>query len=55
MPTSVVIGGSAGLGRFIATRFADRADDVAISSRDAGRASADATETGRPSRGSRLI
>ncbi|HEX3900277.1 MAG TPA: SDR family oxidoreductase [Mycobacteriales bacterium] len=44
MTTSVVIGGSAGLGRFIATRFAERGDDVVISSRDASRASAVAGE-----------
>jgi NAD(P)-dependent dehydrogenase (short-subunit alcohol dehydrogenase family) len=44
MATSVVIGGSAGLGRFIATRFAARGDDVVITSRDAGRAAAVADE-----------
>jgi NAD(P)-dependent dehydrogenase (short-subunit alcohol dehydrogenase family) len=44
--TSVVIGGSAGLGRFIATRFAARGDVVIISSRDAGRAVAVASEIG---------
>jgi NAD(P)-dependent dehydrogenase (short-subunit alcohol dehydrogenase family) len=41
-----VIGGSAGLGRFIASRFAARGDNVIISSRDAGRASAVADEIG---------
>jgi NAD(P)-dependent dehydrogenase (short-subunit alcohol dehydrogenase family) len=44
--TSVVIGGSAGLGRYIATRFAARGDQVVISSRDADRAAAVAAEIG---------
>ncbi|HVU60364.1 MAG TPA: SDR family oxidoreductase [Mycobacteriales bacterium] len=44
MANSIVIGGSAGLGRFIATRFASRGDDVVITSRDVGRAVAVAEE-----------
>ena len=51
MTTSVVIGGTGGLGRFIAQRFADRGDDVVITSRDAGRAEAAATEIGGATRG----
>ena len=44
--TSVVIGGSSGIGRHIAERMVARGDEVIISSRDATRAKAVATEVG---------
>src|ERR1022692_4080636 len=46
MPTSVIGGGSSGLGRFIAGRFAERGDEVIITSRDAARARAVAADIG---------
>ncbi|MGW4945925.1 SDR family oxidoreductase [Actinoplanes sp. NPDC004185] len=46
MGTSVVIGGTAGLGRFIAGRHAGRGDTVVIAGRDAGKAEAAARELG---------
>jgi NAD(P)-dependent dehydrogenase (short-subunit alcohol dehydrogenase family) len=51
MPTSVIGGGSSGLGRFIAGRFAERGDEVIITSRDAARARAVAAEIGGTTRG----
>jgi NAD(P)-dependent dehydrogenase (short-subunit alcohol dehydrogenase family) len=38
MSTSVVVGGSSGIGEFIAQRFADRGNEVVITSGDASRA-----------------
>ncbi|GAA2097727.1 SDR family oxidoreductase [Streptomyces albiaxialis] len=49
--TSVVIGGSGGLGRAVAGRFAGRGDSVVVTSRDAERARATAEEIGGASRG----
>ncbi len=46
MARSVIVGGSSGLGRVIAGRLADRGDEVVITSRDAARAEAVATEIG---------
>ncbi|MEU8664868.1 SDR family oxidoreductase [Actinoplanes philippinensis] len=46
MGTSVVIGGTAGLGRFIAARHAGRGDTVIIAGRDAGKAATAARELG---------
>lgn len=46
MSTSVVIGGSGGLGRVVARRFADRGDSVVVTSRDGTRAQATAEEIG---------
>ena len=46
MTTSVVIGGSSGLGRFIAQRLASRGDDVVVTSRDPERAAQVAGEIG---------
>ncbi|MFG3259793.1 SDR family oxidoreductase [Streptomyces sp. NPDC048172] len=44
--TSIVIGGSGGLGRAVARRFADRGDSVVVTSRDGTRAQAAAEEIG---------
>lgn len=51
MPTSVIVGGSSGLGRTIAQRFADRGDQVVITSRTRARADAVAAEIGGSTRG----
>lgn len=51
MTTSVVVGGSSGLGRFIAGRLAARGDDVIITSRGAERAARVADEIGGSTRG----
>jgi NAD(P)-dependent dehydrogenase (short-subunit alcohol dehydrogenase family) len=47
----VIVGGSSGLGRFIAGRFAERGDEVIITSRDAARAREVAAEIGGTTRG----
>ncbi|MGX1910006.1 SDR family NAD(P)-dependent oxidoreductase [Streptomyces phaeochromogenes] len=54
MSTSIVIGGSGGLGRVIAQRFADRGDSVVVTSRDKARAEATAEEIGSRVRGMAL-
>jgi NAD(P)-dependent dehydrogenase (short-subunit alcohol dehydrogenase family) len=54
MSTSIVIGGSGGLGRVIAQRFADRGDSVVVTSRDKARAEATADEIGGGARGMAL-
>jgi NADP-dependent 3-hydroxy acid dehydrogenase YdfG len=54
MTVSVVIGGSSGIGEFISRRFADRGDDVIISSRDASRAEQVAKSIGGSTRGIEL-
>jgi NAD(P)-dependent dehydrogenase (short-subunit alcohol dehydrogenase family) len=46
MSTVMIIGGTDGLGRFIAQRHADRGDTVVIAGRDAARAEAVAKEIG---------
>lgn len=46
MTSTLVVGGSGGVGRVIARRFADRGDDVIITSRDTVRAEAAAAEVG---------
>jgi NAD(P)-dependent dehydrogenase (short-subunit alcohol dehydrogenase family) len=46
MAHSVIVGGSSGIGRFIAQRFADRGDQVVITSRDTNRARGVAEEIG---------
>ncbi|MFG1925203.1 SDR family oxidoreductase [Cryptosporangium sp. NPDC048952] len=46
MTTTIVIGGSGGVGRVIARRFAERGDDVVITSRDKATAEAAAAEVG---------
>ena len=51
MSTSVVIGGSSGIGLCIAQRFADRGEQVVISSRDASRAGDVASTVGGTVRG----
>jgi NAD(P)-dependent dehydrogenase (short-subunit alcohol dehydrogenase family) len=51
MSTSICVGGSGGLGRVIAKRFADRGDTVIITSRDKARAEALAAEIGGRTRG----
>ena len=51
MSTSVVIGGSSGIGQCIAQRFADRGEQVVISSRDASRAGDVASTVGGTVRG----
>jgi NAD(P)-dependent dehydrogenase (short-subunit alcohol dehydrogenase family) len=51
MTTSVIVGGSSGLGRVIAQRFADRGDDVVITSRSKSRASEVSAEIGGLARG----
>lgn len=47
MTTSVVVGGSSGLGRFIAERLASRGDNVVVTSRDPARAAQVASEISR--------
>ena len=51
MTSTVIVGGSGGLGRVIAQHFADRGDDVLITSRDKARAEAVAAEIGPATRG----
>jgi len=51
MAQSVIVGGSNGLGRVIATRLVERGDGVVITSRDAARAEAIANEIGGGTRG----
>lgn len=51
MTASVVIGGTGGLGRLLAQRFADRGDEVVITSRDADGAQTVAREIGGSTRG----
>ena len=51
MATSVIVGGSSGLGRVIAQRFADRGDHVVITSRSRSRADEIAGEIGGLTRG----
>jgi NAD(P)-dependent dehydrogenase (short-subunit alcohol dehydrogenase family) len=51
MTTSVIIGGSGGLGRFIAERLASRGDDVVVTSRELDRAAQAAAEIGGTARG----
>jgi NAD(P)-dependent dehydrogenase (short-subunit alcohol dehydrogenase family) len=46
MSTVVIIGGSAGIGRALAERFAGQGHDVVVTSRDAGRAKEVASEIG---------
>lgn len=46
MSTILIIGGTGGLGRFIAQRAVDRGDDVVIAGRDAHRAASVAKELG---------
>ncbi len=46
MTTSIVVGGSSGLGRAVAQRFADRGDTVIITSRTTAQADTVATEIG---------
>ncbi|MFJ7945125.1 SDR family NAD(P)-dependent oxidoreductase [Streptomyces sp. NPDC096354] len=51
MTTSIVVGGSAGLGRAVAQRFADRGDTVLITSRTTAHADTVAGEIGGLTRG----
>ncbi|EIV92898.1 SDR family NAD(P)-dependent oxidoreductase [Frankia sp. QA3] len=51
MTTSVIIGGSGGLGQAIAVRLADRVDEVIVTSRDQARADAVARRIGPTARG----
>lgn len=51
MTTSIVVGGSSGLGHAIAQHFARRGDTVVITSRDKARAEAVAAELGGGTRG----
>lgn len=51
MATAVIVGGSGGLGRAIAQRFADRGDHVVITSRTRCRADTVAAEIGGSTRG----
>jgi NAD(P)-dependent dehydrogenase (short-subunit alcohol dehydrogenase family) len=46
MTTSIIVGGSSGIGRFIAQRCADRGETVVITSRDGDRAKQIAAEIG---------
>ncbi|WP_392749407.1 SDR family NAD(P)-dependent oxidoreductase [Streptomyces sp. LN590] len=46
MTTSIIVGGSSGLGRALAQRFADRGDTVLITSRTTARADTVAGEIG---------
>lgn len=54
MTSSIVVGGSNGIGRFIAQRFADRGDDVVITSRSAVTANEVALAIGGATRGIEL-
>jgi NAD(P)-dependent dehydrogenase (short-subunit alcohol dehydrogenase family) len=49
--TSLVVGGSSGLGRFIAEHVAEQGDDVIITSRNPKRAQEVAAEIGGTTRG----
>ncbi|MFJ2031118.1 SDR family NAD(P)-dependent oxidoreductase [Streptosporangium sp. NPDC087985] len=49
--TSIIVGGSSGLGRAVAQRFADRGDTVIITSRTTAHADTVATEIGGTTRG----
>src|SRR6478609_9522264 len=49
--TSIIVGGSSGLGRAVAQRFADRGDTVVITSRTTAHADAVAGEIGGMTRG----
>ncbi|MEV6604560.1 SDR family oxidoreductase [Kutzneria sp. NPDC051319] len=51
MGTTVVVGGSHGIGRLVAERAAGRGDTVVITSRDKGRAETVATEIGGDAKG----
>ncbi|MCW2883929.1 MAG: hypothetical protein QOE54_5219 [Streptosporangiaceae bacterium] len=51
MTTSILVGGSSGLGRAVAQRFADRGDNVIITGRSTARAGTVATEIGGTTRG----
>ncbi|MEV8504939.1 SDR family oxidoreductase [Actinoplanes sp. NPDC051475] len=51
MTSTLVVGGSGGLGRVIAQHFADRGDNVVVTSRDKGRADAVAAGIGAGVRG----
>ncbi|MET8101583.1 SDR family oxidoreductase [Streptomyces sp. NPDC005236] len=51
MTSTLVVGGSGGLGRVIAQHFADRGDDVIITSRDKARAETLAAQIGAGTRG----
>jgi len=51
MTVSVIVGGTGGLGRLLAQRFADRGDEVVISSRTRKTAEAAAQEIGGHTRG----
>lgn len=51
MTTSIVVGGSSGLGRAVAQRFAGRGETVIITSRTTARADTVATEIGGTTRG----
>jgi NAD(P)-dependent dehydrogenase (short-subunit alcohol dehydrogenase family) len=49
--SSIIVGGSSGVGRAVAQRFADRGDSVIVTSRTAARADTVATELGGTTRG----
>ncbi|MFJ9150536.1 SDR family oxidoreductase [Streptomyces sp. NPDC102270] len=51
MTSTLVVGGSGGLGEVIARHFADRGDDVIVTSRDKARAEATAARIGKGARG----
>jgi NAD(P)-dependent dehydrogenase (short-subunit alcohol dehydrogenase family) len=51
MPTTLVVGGSGGLGRVIAQHFTDRGDSVVVTSRDKARAETVAAQIGAGARG----
>ncbi|MEV6598444.1 SDR family oxidoreductase [Actinoplanes sp. NPDC051346] len=51
MTSTLVVGGSGGLGRVIAQHFADRGDNVVVTSRDKARAATIATTIGAGARG----
>ncbi|MCX5257281.1 SDR family oxidoreductase [Streptomyces canus] len=51
MTSTLVVGGSGGLGAVIARHFADRGDDVVVTSRDKARAEATAARIGPGTRG----
>lgn len=54
MTVSVIVGGTGGLGRLLAQRFADRGDEVVITSRTMATAEAAAQEIGGHTRGRAL-
>jgi NAD(P)-dependent dehydrogenase (short-subunit alcohol dehydrogenase family) len=51
MTSTLIVGGSGGLGRVIAQHFADRGDDVIVTSRDKARAETIAAQIGHSTRG----